>query len=97
MTKLCAQCQTVAILNDYYNQVYCSKSCKAAAARDREKRRYWAERTVAPKLPPKGIAKLRTCLGGCGRLFPSDHAGNRVCDSCGVRISHCVPVQGCWA
>jgi len=97
MTKLCAYCKTVAIPDDYHNRTYCGKACKAAAARDREKRRYWSERPAAPQRPPEGTAKLRTCLGGCGRLFLSEYAGNRVCGTCGLRNSHLSSINGCYA
>ena len=43
-----------------------------------------AERGVGPAASSNRRPRTRRCLG-CGSAFPSSHAGNRLCDPCGVR------------
>ena len=96
MTNHCPICQKP-VPDDYYNRTYCSHACYAEAKRQRSRishPQYYMSKPMATRKP---TAKLRTCLGGCGRLFMSDYAGNRVCGTCRSKNSHLSSINGCYA
>ena len=58
------------------------------------KKRCEAAPPAAPPLTPAQQAKLpawRTCLGGCGKIFESSSAGNRICPRCQHRRDNVHP------
>lgn len=46
---------------------------------------------AAGHLPKPNEAAMRRCLGGCGKLFNSSHAGHRICYRCQPHRAHVTP------
>ena len=64
---------------------YCGIECYKDMKRIRERHR---------KTPPPPEARIRTCLGPCGRPFMSAHKYNRICSRCSGVIERFVPLNG---
>ena len=80
---LCAHCHQWPITGN--QKLYCGVDCYFAAKRIRERHR---------KTPPPPEARIRTCLGPCGRPFMSAHKYNRICSRCSGVIERFVPLNG---